>query len=780
MAKFNTATARPSAKSPVVSEQSPSGTTHEGAPGYARDAKGELFLLAVTNMGSEETFYESAKARDSRYAGLIRQVATDDLRWLAGFLPWLRDEANMRTAPLIGAAEAVKALIAAGKPGGRQLVASVLRRADEPGELLAYWHGNYGRNEPKPLKRGAADAIVRLYTEYCVAPETLVLRDDLRWIPAGELAEGDNLVGFDEQIGVGQGRGSAGLRRSAIEHLGRKDLPSVKIVTDRGEITVSEGHQFVARHGDRNRNWKLAVDVRAGDQLLWMGEPWPDLGDGNRDAGYAAGLIDGEGWLGGRSGSKRVYFGQLPGFVWDEAVACFGRLGFEVRSDTADAGMKRLWIAGGRYESMRFLGQIRPVRLIERSDETWLGGNLVSKGPFVVRGACLATVQSVENLGSAPVITMQTSTRTFIANGFFSHNSLLKYDTGSHGYRFADVIERVHPAAAEPWRGVLFEYAIDRRHNRDNPVPEALAMIRANIALRKAAAESPSVLLDADALKAAGMTWEDALSLAGSAVSKADLWSALIPSMGYMALIRNLRNFDEAKVPDDAAAAVSARLTDPEQVARSRQFPFRFLAAYRAAASLRWAYPLEKALNLSLANVPALAGRTLILVDRSGSMFDRVSARSDLTRADSAAIFGSALAVRCEHADLVQFGTSSAPVQFRGAESVLKVVERFGNMGGTNTADAVRRHYRDGFHSRVIIVTDEQTWGGCYGAEPTAQVPAAVPVYTWNLAGYQHGHGPSGPNRHTFGGLSDTSFRMVPLLEARRDAKWPWEQDTQG
>ena len=57
--------------------------------------------------------------------------------------------------------------------------------------------------------------------------------------------------------------------------------------------------------------------------------------------------------------------------------------------------------------------------------------------------------------------------------------------------------------------------------------------------------------------------------------------------------------------------------------------------------------------------------------------------------------------------------------------------------------------------------------------DPTEQVPAAVPVYTWNLAGYRAGHGPSDGNRHTLRGLSDAAFRMVPLLEGARDADWP-------
>ena len=93
--------------------------------------------------------------------------------------------------------------------------------------------------------------------------------------------------------------------------------------------------------------------------------------------------------------------------------------------------------------------------------------------------------------------------------------------------------------------------------------------------------------------------------------------------------------------------------------------------------------------------------------------------------------------------------------------------------GGTNTAQAGRRHFRG--HDRVVIVTDEQAWAGWHGADPTAQVPAEVPVYTFNLAGYRYGHGPSGTaNRHTFGGLTDAGFAAIPLLEAGRDAHWPF------
>jgi hypothetical protein len=240
-----------------------------------------------------------------------------------------------------------------------------------------------------------------------------------------------------------------------------------------------------------------------------------------------------------------------------------------------------------------------------------------------------------------------------------------------------------------------------------------------------------------------------------------------------MARLRNLRNFDEAGLPDHVAAQVAAQLADPAEVARSRQLPLRFLSAYRAAPSPRWAWALERALQASLASVPSLAGRTLVLVDRSGSMFYPLSLRSTVTRADAAAVFGAALALRAVSADLVQFGTGSVRVQLRRGASALAVANRMGDLGGTNTADAVRRHYAG--HDRVVLVTDEQAWAGPRGADPTAAVPAHVPVHTFNVAGYRYGHGPSGVgNRHTFGGLTDQAFAAIPLLESGRDAAWPF------
>jgi hypothetical protein len=372
-----------------------------------------------------------------------------------------------------------------------------------------------------------------------------------------------------------------------------------------------------------------------------------------------------------------------------------------------------------------------------------------------------------------------------IADGvrrLYTSRSLLKYDTASKGIRFGDVLNLVHasPAPDKPWQGALFRYALDRRHHPERAVPPASdRLLTAHRALMETAADERRAVVTepggSERLAAAGMTWE---ALAGWLHGPMDaaVWEAMIPTMAPMALLRNLRNFDEAGVSDDVAARVAARLSDPSEVARSRQFPFRYLAAHQHAPSQRWAAALELALGHSLVNVPSLPGRTLILVDRSDSMFwDTVTERSKLTRADAAAVFGAALAMRAEQADLVEFGWSSKKVPFEPGEPVLEVLKRFHSLGGTYTTKAVRSHFQK--HDRVLIVTDEQAVP--YGpGEPAEPVPADVPVYTWNLAGYRPAHGPTGPHRHTFGGLTDAAFRMVGLIEAGRESAWPWTTES--
>jgi hypothetical protein len=113
---------------------------------------------------------------------------------------------------------------------------------------------------------------------------------------------------------------------------------------------------------------------------------------------------------------------------------------------------------------------------------------------------------------------------------------------------------------------------------------------------------------------------------------------------------------------------------------------------------------------------------------------------------------------------------------------VLRLVERFTRYDGTDIPAAVQRWYRPGFHTRVVIVTDEQTRPGYLPSNARGLVretavddlvPSGVPVYIWNFGGYRRGAAPAGTGtRVTLGGLTDSAFRLIPIIEAGRDARW--------
>jgi TROVE domain len=372
-------------------------------------------------------------------------------------------------------------------------------------------------------------------------------------------------------------------------------------------------------------------------------------------------------------------------------------------------------------------------------------------------------------------------------NRLLNPYSLMKYDTDSHGWRIGDVVELAHLKPSSPEQAELFALAIaNRRGNKYDLNSEIVPMIAANRELRAQAVNDPSVLLNTAFLKAAGMTWEDTLSLAGNRVDKGKLWDALIQSdsVGYMAMLRNLRNFQEAGISRQSEMTVLEKLSDPEQVAKSRQFPYRFWSAYKSATGTQWAHALEQAVNLCAGNVPELDGETIVLIDTSGSMGATLSGKSSIRCDEAAALFGAITAVRNPgKVAMYMYADHIAPVrpeQIRRGESVLRlthdVVRQNGKVGfGTQTAMAVAHALREVPNAkRVLIFTDGQSFG-TYGRIED-QVPADVHLYAWNLGGYRVTDTPSGSNRrHQLAGLTDGTFKMIPLLERGRDAGWPWE-----
>lgn len=288
-------------------------------------------------------------------------------------------------------------------------------------------------------------------------------------------------------------------------------------------------------------------------------------------------------------------------------------------------------------------------------------------------------------------------------------------------------------------------------------------------------------------------------------LSSKEQWELFIPDMGYMALLRNLRNLDDAGVDDKTAKLVATKLADPQEVENSKQFPYQYHTAWLNVPSPRWKNCLDKALNLSVPNIPVLEGRSLILVDTSGSMTAPISsppakkrsrkafnpetgqetARAPRvpSRMGAAALFGIALGKRNPgHVDLHAFATgqedlTSLTAAPNGVLEAMDILEHMsGRVGhGTQIRDAVDHTYKG--HDRVFIFTDMQTmrhhdWPG---EDVVTAVPRDRHVYGFNLAGYSATAVAPGEFRHELGGLTDDTFSLIRNIESGSSEQWPWQ-----
>lgn len=269
---------------------------------------------------------------------------------------------------------------------------------------------------------------------HCVTPDTSILCSDLVWRPAGELLVGDEILGVDEESPDGSGRR---LRNGTVTSSGRADVECYRITTQDRELICSADHPLMAYVASTTRGsrwaWKEAARLSAGDEIALTPEPWET--DLSRDAGWLAGAFDCDGCLSGSeaNGFFTLSFGQVDNEVLAKVDACLSDRGFQpkvvergVREGTLSAQpFFDLRLVGGRWEIARALGSLRPERLLRKATEV----NLLD-GRHMGKLTERQQILSIEPVGIREVATIGTSIRTYIANGFVSHNSNDHWDPG--------------------------------------------------------------------------------------------------------------------------------------------------------------------------------------------------------------------------------------------------------------------------------------------------------------------------------------------------------------
>lgn len=339
------------------------------------------------------------------------------------------------------------------------------------------------------------------------------------------------------------------------------------------------------------------------------------------------------------------------------------------------------------------------------------------------------------------------------------------------------------------------------KYNRDTAVSlrDALFLVHP-----KAKSEEQQLIFNKIAAKelAVAYTWETELSALGQqkfagekekAAAFRAKWEELIDSgkLGYMAMLRNLRNIIEAEVSRESMNKVCAFIANENAVAKSKQLPFRFLAAYREVNKLNSAFvtmvlnALEDAVTASVKNISGFDERTRVTIacDVSGSMQKPVSAKSKVMLYDIGLVLGMLMQSKCKQVVSGMFGDRWKVINLpsRGILSnVDAYYKREGEVGyATNgylvITDLINRGV---VMDKVMLFTDAQLWNnannGQYFAQVWKQYKTIAPnakLYLFDLAGY--GNTPISVQRDDvtlIAGWSDKVFDVLHAAENGEDA----------
>ena len=278
----------------------------------------------------------------------------------------------------------------------------------------------------------------------------------------------------------------------------------------------------------------------------------------------------------------------------------------------------------------------------------------------------------------------------------------------------ADIVKMVHPKPATPAREALYGY-LTGRSVRTEALPPGVVEFEAFKAGDRARVPD----LPFQMLASAELTARD--------------WADIARRGSWQTLRMNLNTFARHGVfeLEGMTAAIASRLRDRDEIARAKVLPYQLLAAFRSAdakvpGEVRAA--IEEAMELAIANVPAVEGQMYVCPDVSGSMLSPVTGhRRGATTAvrciDVAALMTASLVRRNPGAGVLPFNSSVVPMTVSAADGVLANAETLARLGGGGTrvsAPLAWLNARGATGALVVIVSDNESWADAGEARGTA------------------------------------------------------------
>jgi len=259
--------------------------------------------------------------------------------------------------------------------------------------------------------------------DFCLAPWTMILKNNLEWTAIKDLNVGDSIIGIDEFPKGGKGNRRK-LRSGIVESKCPKVLDSYGIKFNNGTFIVASGeHPWLTSKTKLKSEWIRTDQLKVGMYLRFFVEPWEKIE--SYDGGYVAGFLDGEGYSAHKH--KTIGFGQNVGKTLDNILNKLDELGFDnydVDYNTSYTGNVMAKVRfNDMVSSLKLLGMVKPQRLLD-------GLELDGIEPPTLNPAVMVT--DIMPIGKQELISIQTSIHTFIAEGLFTHNSQIELRILAH------------------------------------------------------------------------------------------------------------------------------------------------------------------------------------------------------------------------------------------------------------------------------------------------------------------------------------------------------------
>ena len=293
-----------------------------------------------------------------------------------------------------------------------------------------------------------------------------------------------------------------------------------------------------------------------------------------------------------------------------------------------------------------------------------------------------------------------------------------------HDPSLRDVLRLARPTPKDNERRALFGWLTDKEVDAWAPATETdlPEQVQGLIAYRQAdSAEAQALILGNLSVR-----WD----LLADAAKGPLVWKAIARQMGPQALRMNLNTllrhevFGNGRTDREMVDYVAGRIADADEIRRSRQFPYQYLAAYLNASGevpQKIKQALHQAAEIACGNIPEMPGPVVIGVDASGSMSCPVTgyrgrgATTKMRCVDVAALFAAAILRRNPDSVVVPYDTRAYKVRVDPADSILSVAERLAQFGGGGTDCSVPLHeantkYRNRRFAGVVLVSDTESW----------------------------------------------------------------------